>query len=310
MAERRLLVTGATGMVGRHVIALAPGLGFETWAVSSRPDGPDEVGGTDVTWRVRNLIAEGEAARLVEEVRPTHLIHAAWDTRHAIYWRSPENLAWLAATAQMAAAFARAGGRRFVLAGTCAEYDWSDGVMVEDRTPERPDTLYGRCKLAAHHSVLGAARDLGFSAATARIFFAYGPHENPNRVIPYACRTLAAGQTPRLSSGRQLRDLLHVRDVARAFLILVEQEDLVGAVNIGSGQPITLGEAARILAAAAGAPERSGVGLAPDRPGDPLVLTPDTERLRSTGFKPELGVEDGLRSAYEWWLGQAGAGAS
>ena len=304
MRDRRLLVTGASGMIGRYIVEEALKQGFEVHAVTSRTVGqPDDAAGGAV-WHVCDLTARGGAGGLIAEIAPSHLIHAAWDTRHGIYWSSPSNLAWLAATAELAASFAAAGGRRFVLVGTCAEYDWRYGLMIENETPERPDTLYGRCKLAAHHAVQGAAMDLGFSAVTGRVFSVFGPHEQPGRFIPYACRTLAAGDTPKLSTGRQIRDLLHARDIALALLVLAEHDELQGAVNIGSGLPMSLGHAARILADAAGAPERSGLGRAADRPGDPMILLPSVERLVSTGWRPQLEAEEGLRQIFAWWAGQ------
>ena len=301
MAER-LLVTGATGLVGRHVVQAALDQGRVVVAVTSDPARAGAVAGAD--WRAADLLAPGAAGRLIQEVRPTRVVHAAWDTRHGIYWNSESNRDWLAATAAMAREFGRAGGRRFVLAGTCAEYDWSAGEMVEGETPERPHTLYGRCKLAAHHAVQEAAEAGGFSAVTARVFFCYGPFENPQRLIPYACRTLAAGGTPRLTSGRQVRDLLHAEDAASALLALADS-DLGGAVNLGSGAPTPLSRVARILAEAAGAPERAGLGSAPDRPDDPPVLVPRVERLFGLGWRPRRTLEDGLRTTYAWWAERA-----
>lgn len=300
MKDGRLLVTGATGLVGRHVLNEAALRGFEVHAVTSNATTLAQSRTDIATWHFADLAAPGEAARLVASVRPTHLIHAAWDTQHGTYWHSAENLTWVAATAELARRFADVGGKRFVLVGTGAEYDWSCGYMIEGRTPERPGTLYGRCKLAAHHAVHGAA-ELGFSAATGRIFWCYGPHEQPKRFIPYTCRTLAYGGTPKLGSGRQLRDLLHAEDTARAFVTLVENSSLTGAVNIGGGKPASLGTVANILAQAAGAPERSGLGSNQDRPDDPVVLLPNVDRLLSTGWRPRWGLEEGLRSTYAWW---------
>lgn len=297
----RLLLTGATGLVGRCVLAEAVGRGVETHATTSSEDRARTAGLDGVSWHVADLTAPGAASALVRQVRPTHVIHAAWDTRHTVYWNSLENLAWVAATAEMALAFAESGGQRFVLVGTCAEYDWSHGYMVEGVTPENPSTVYGSSKLAAHIALTGAAAKLDFSAVTARIFFSFGPYENFRRLVPYICRTLAAGETPNLSGGRQLRDLLHSRDTARALMALADDTTLKGAVNIGSGQPVTLAEVARILAACAGRPGQTGLGRLPDRPDDPIVLLPSTARLFSTGWRPQGDLESGLAETYAWW---------
>lgn len=297
----RLLLTGATGLVGRYVLAEAAGRGVEIHAVTSSEARGRSAASEGVSWHVADLTSPGAAGDIVRRVCPTHVIHAAWDTRHPIYWNSSQNLSWVTATADMARAFADSGGQRFVLVGSCAEYDWSHGYMVEGVTPERPSTVYGWSKLAAHCALSGAAAGLGFSAVTARIFFTYGPHENSGRLIPYLCRTLSAGETPKLSSGRQLRDLMHGHDTARALFALAEDQTLHGAVNVGSGESVTLGRAAKVLAACAGRPAASGLGELPDRSDDPAVILPSVARLFSTGWRPQIDLETGLAETYAWW---------
>jgi nucleoside-diphosphate-sugar epimerase len=301
VSNRRLLITGARGFVGRHVVAAAVEAGFEVHGAARAIPCGDEVGA--VHWHVADLLAEGVPAQVVAEVRPTHLLHAAWETTHGSYWASPDNVLWIAVTARLAHAFASAGGCRFVLVGTCAEYDWSQGVMVESLTPAHPHTLYGACKLAAHDMLQALASSAGFTAVTGRIFSAYGPHENARRLIPYVSRTLAAGETALLSSGRQIRDFLHVDDVARAFVTLLEGT-VTGAVNIGMGEPVRLSEITGILEAASGTRDQVRIGARPDRADDVPVIVPDTRRLRALGWKPRTSLEQGLAETYAWWAKQ------
>ncbi len=256
-----------------------------------------------VRWHVANLLVEGEPRRLVSEIKPTHLLHAGWETSHGSYWTSPNNVLWLGVTAALAHAFASTGGRRFVLVGTCAEYDWHQGVMVEGVTPNRPHTLYGACKLAAHDLLQAMGPELGFTAATGRVFFAYGPRENAQRLIPYISRTLSAGGVAHLTSGRQIRDFLHVDDVARAFLALLNS-DANGAFNIGMGEPVRLSEIARILGRISDASDRVLLGARPDRPDDVPVLVPDIRRLQDLGWQPLTSLERGLTDTYAWWAAQ------
>ena len=304
-----LLLTGATGLVGRYVLAACVERQIEVHAVTSKRGNSASLAPAGAKWHVADLAAPGVAGDLVRRIRPRCVIHCAWDTRHPIYWSSPENLSWVSATLDMARAFAETNGHRFVLVGSCAEYDWTYGYMVEGVTPERPSTVYGSCKLAAHVAVQGAAAKLGFSAVTARIFFTYGAYENSGRFIPYISRTLAAGETPNLSAGRQLRDLMHGLDTARALLTLAEDTSLDGAINIGSGQPVTLARVATLLASIAGQPEASGLGTLADREDDPLLLLPSVARLFSTGWRPQISLEAGLAETYAWWAGRRdGAG--
>ena len=297
----RLLITGARGFVGRSVLAPVLDAGAEVHATTTSSVVPADFASLPITWHTVDLRVPGAGAKLINDVQPTHVLHIAWVTTHGIYWTSEDNLQWLGATAEMIHAFGRVKGRRFVLAGTCAEYDWAYGFLSEDVTPERPHTLYGTCKLAAHRVLMAAARQQGFSAATGRIFFVYGPHEHPERLIPYACRTLAQGGEARFSSGTQVRDFLHVSDVGRGFATLLASDEANGAFNICSGAPTTLRNMVQVIEAMTASGGRAQFGAMADRPDDPPVLLGDNRKLRSLGWSPQVTAEQGLREVFNWW---------
>jgi nucleoside-diphosphate-sugar epimerase len=301
-----LLVTGAAGFVGRHILPAALAAGFTVHAVARRAPPPDAPAA--VTWHALDLLTEErQAAALIATLRPTHLLHAAWCTTHGAYWTSEDNLLWVAATARLAQAFVRAGGRRFVMVGSCAEYAWSSeqAPIAEVRTPTEPATLYGACKLAAHHTVQALNR-IGpeVTAVTGRIFFAYGPHEDGARIVPFICRSLAAGEPALLSSGAQLRDFLHVEDVARGFVTLL-QTPAIGAINVASGQSVRLGDIARRIGATSGRGALIRLGARPDRANDGTVLVADVGRLRALGWAPQRSLEQGLSDTYAWWASRS-----
>jgi nucleoside-diphosphate-sugar epimerase len=296
----RLLVTGAGGLIGRHVVELAANQSIAVIA-SARKRPPQLAEG--IEFAAADLSDEAEAAALVRSVQPTHIIHAAWETRQPTYWEDPINLAWVAATQRMAQAFAESNGQRFVQLGSCAEYDWSYGRCDEESTPTVPATLYGKAKVAAFQAVRTAGHNK-FQAVEARIFMVYGPGENPERFIPTICRNHAAGTVPNLASGTQLRDWLYVKDAARALLTLAQAGAPADVVNIGSGEAVSLGQVATTLARLAGAAE-TGLGRRPDRPGDPHLLTASTTRLRATGWQPAYDLESGLRETLDWWREEA-----
>ena len=172
--------------------------------------------------------------------------------------------------------------------------------MREDETPERPHTFYGRIKLAHHHALMASAEQLGFSAATGRIFFAYGPHENRARIIPYACRQLASGQAAEFSSGTFLRDFMHVDDIGRGFVALLDGETQ-GACNVSSEEAVSLAEIVTRLGEIAGRPDLVRLGARPDWPDDPPLLLGVNERLRRENWAPRIALADGLAQTYEWW---------
>ncbi|MDQ3998006.1 MAG: NAD-dependent epimerase/dehydratase family protein, partial [Gemmatimonadota bacterium] len=240
----RVLVTGATGFVASRALPLLVDRGFEVHAVS-RARRAAEV---PVAWHTADLLEPGAADALVSAVRPTHLLHFAWVTTPGEYWTTPENVEWVEASLRLVRAFAAADGTRAVFAGSCAEYDWSYGICVEGTTPLGPRRLYGVCKNSLREIVDAFGPASGLSTAWGRVFFLYGPGEHPARLVPSVARALLAGVEARCSDGHQIRDFLHVDDVAAAFVRLLES-DVRGPVNIASGTGTSVRDVVAQLAA-------------------------------------------------------------
>ena len=296
----RLLLTGAGGLIGRHVAAAAAADRDIALVATARrrpgtlPDG--------VEFHAANLTDASVAAALVRAVAPTHIVHTAWETGHPTYWEDMINLAWVDSAVSMARAFAEVGGERFVHLGSCAQYDWSQRLCIEHVTPDRPTTRYGKAKSASFRAIEAAAHGR-FAALEARPFFVYGPGENPARFIPSICRSHLEGRIPELGSGRQRRDMIHAEDAAGALLVLAGAEGLTGTVNIGTGLETSLELVATLLADMAGA-SQTGLGRRPDRVGDPELLIAGTDRLRSTGWSPQVSLVRGLADTFAWWRRQ------
>jgi nucleoside-diphosphate-sugar epimerase len=289
----RVLVTGATGFIGRHAVDALLARGYEVHAVArSRGDA------TDVSWHEADLLDPTAGAALVERVAPSHLLHLAWYTQPGAVWTAPENLAWAQASLALYSAFAVSGGRRAVLAGTCAEYDWSCGTCHEATTPLRPATLYGACKQGVGTAVTAYGAAHGPSTAWGRVFFLYGPGEPPEKLAASVLRALLEGRRAPVSHGRQVRDFLHVGDVAGAFAALVADETVHGPVNIASGVPISLRD---LLAAAEATVGTAGLVAFGEREAaadEPPVILADVTRLRDElGFTPSHTLESGLADA-------------
>jgi len=274
----RALVTGAGGFVGRFAVQALRDRGFDVFAVG-RAEG--------------DLLEAGTAERIVREAGASHLLHLAWTTEQGRYWDDPANRDWVEATARLVDAFEQAGGRRVVFAGTCAQYEWgTDGPLSETTTPRRPATIYGRAKQDASEHVPE-------TGATAILFFPYGPHERPERLIPSVARRVLAGEEAPTSAGTQVRDFIHIAD-CRAALVALLESDVTGDVNVGSGEGTTVAEIARAVARIAGSEELLRLGALPG--DDRTSVVASTERLRDeVGFVPAFTLEAGLRDAVEWW---------
>jgi nucleoside-diphosphate-sugar epimerase len=299
-----LIITGATGFIGRHAVQSAVQHGFEVHGLGTRlPDDPHP----GVTYHVVDLLDDRARARdIVREIGASHCLHLAWYAAPAVFWASRENFRWAAATLDLAEAFADAGGRRLVGTGSCAEYDWSQGFCSEGVTPLEPATPYGVAKDAVRRLLRSWSREAGVSFAWGRIFFVYGPGEHPDRLVAYVVRALLRGERARCTDGSQSRDFLHVRDVADAFVRLAASGH-EGALNIGSGQAVPVRSLVQRIASEIGRPDLVDFGARPS-PEGPALLFGDTRRLREAlQWAPHFDLESGLRDVIAWHRAQPDA---
>jgi nucleoside-diphosphate-sugar epimerase len=298
---KSVLLTGATGFIGRHTLPLLLERGYQVHAVTPEPLHERQEG---VQYHEADLLDPLQLADLVAAVQPTHLLHFAWCTAPGDYWTSLDNLRWVQASLSLLQAFSQHHGRRVVMAGTCAEYDWQYGYCSEGLTPLSPVSLYGICKHSLSLIVQRFCAQTELSGAWGRIFLLYGPYEHPDRLVPTVVRSLLQGVPARCSRGSQVRDLLHVHDVANAFVALLDSE-VTGPVNIASGCPVALSEIIYKIADKLGRRDLIQLGAVPMSAGEPPLLIADTRRLvDEVGWSPEYDLDSGLDQTIEWWREQ------
>lgn len=280
---RRVIVTGANGLIGRSTVRALKARGYEAIKLVHRR-GVDEEG-------INVDLLDGPARRKVlDDLGAEGLIHLAWYTGES-RWQSPQNALWAQASLDLAADFKAAGGWRAVFAGSCAEYDWRQPVLTET-SPIRPASPYGEAKAFAANQLLTNEAN-GLSLVWGRIFFCYGPGEPEGRLMGDLIRGLRAGEIIDCTDGLQIRDFLHIDDVSAALVHLLDS-GMTGAVNIASGEDTQVRDLIMETAKAVGRPDLICLGARARPPADPLRLVGDVSRLKSSGFQPKFNLASGI----------------
>ena len=297
---KRVLVTGATGFIGSHCLDPLLKRGYEVHAVSSKPAASL---GNSVRWHCGDLLDQAVPQQLMENVRPTHLLHLAWYVVPGKLISSDLNYDWVRFSMELVTAFQQIGGQRLVCCGSSYEYDWSYGYCHESRTPTIPNTAYGACKHALDVMTQSFCQVHSISRAWPRVFFLYGPGEHQDRLVSSVIRSVLQGQEARCSHGRQIRDYLHVQDVADAIVSVLDSS-VEGPVNIGSGTAVTLRDMISMVGRLIGQEHLVKLGAIPSRPNDAPLVVADVDRLMNQlKWQPQYTMEEGLRHTIEWWRG-------
>lgn len=285
----RCLVTGANGFLGRHCVAALAAEGHEVVALSrsgAQVRGAAETLACDLLDPVSTAVA-------VDRAGAQCLVHLAWHSDPRDRWHTLANIDWLNATLGLARAFAEAGGARMVFGGSSAEYDWNFETLDEAETPLRPASLYGAAKASVDLTLGTAAAKLGIEFAAARIFFCYGPGEQPGRLVQDLIAGLSARRRVACTDGLQQRDFLHAADIGRA-LALIAGSDVQGAVNVASGETVAVRDIVLTLADLLDGRDLVDLGAITRAASDPPRIVAITARLRALGFAPRFDLAGGL----------------
>jgi nucleoside-diphosphate-sugar epimerase len=306
----KVLITGASGFIGSHLARLLTDREHDVYGVV-RPGGD--------LWRIADLRSSGvlrlvecdlrESERLVaflDGAPPELCIHLAWNPTPGNDLNGHGNLESLTSSIALLDVLAKIGCPRLVIAGTCTEYDTDLGYLSED-SPTKPRTLYAAAKLALQLVASRYAQLGGFESVWLRFFYLYGPYEERRRLVPSVILSLLRGDPASLTKGDQVKDYLHVEDVAAAVWA-VATSDLTGVVNVGSGRPVSVRDVATRIAEHIGRPDLLRFGSLPYAEHDPMFVCANNARLTSqTAWKPRVELDDGLAQTIDWWRAQTAA---
>jgi len=306
---KKILVTGATGFIGSHCLQLLLERDYEIHAVFSK-NKENKNNTLNLNWHKADLLDLNEVRDLMARIQPNYLLHLAWYCKPGKWVTSGinDNLLWVQSSLEMLRLFHKYEGTRVVMTGSCNEYDWNHGYCSEFITPKLPNTFYGTCKHSLQILFDRYSSEVDLSSAWARLFFIFGPHEDPSRLIASVILSILRGEPALCSHGKQIRDYLYVKDVADAVITLLES-DVTGPVNIASGHPVALKEIIYNIADKLDGKNLVQLGTLPAAINDTPLVTADISRLsEEVGWQPKYDLDQGLDETINWWRNQINIG--
>lgn len=293
---KKVLLTGATGFIGRHVLSELIERGYTVYAISKSTSLPDINGLIQIKL---DLFDKEAVDNFLKENKFENIIHLAWYLGPK-YQNSALNLDWLSASINLLKSFKENSGKKALFAGTMSEYDYSYGYLQENSTPLANSSLYGKSKAALFEiaSTYAAQNEIDFKWA--RIFNVYGPFEGKSRLMPAVICSILNNEDVKVSECTKIQDYLHVFDIANGVVDLFES-NVQSAVNISSGTPVKLRVIVEKISEIMNFKGKILFGAIPTNFDEPFVVGSNEKLTKEVGWKQKISLEEGLIQTINWW---------
>lgn len=306
----KALVIGAAGFVGHYLLER---LALDGWKLCATKM-PGEVLESGVAQVVDlDILDPGAVEQLLKEVQPDAIFHLAAQSSVAVSWKRPELTVDVnvKGTVHVLEAVRSVGlSPRILLVGSGEEYGHvkAEEVPIGEDTVLRPGNLYAATKAA--QNMIGAiyAQAYHMPIMMVRAFNHVGPNQSPQFVVADFCKQVAeieAGKREpvlRVGNLSAKRDFSDVRDVVRAYSLLIHKGVGGETYNVGSGKAVAIQQLLDMILSMASVPVRVEVDPSKLRPVDVPVIEADTSKIREcTGWMPQISLDDTIRETLDYW---------
>ena len=267
-----VLLTGATGFVGRQLLKALQERGYQIRLVirEGSQSRVSNMKGIESIVTTKDLFAESSIWWKKSCDGVDTVIHSAWYAEPGQYLQSDKNLDCLIGTMNLAKGAASSGIKKFVGIGTCFEYKMSDKPLTVD-SPLEPLSPYAAAKAASFIFLSEYLRPKNIDFLWCRLFYLYGEKEDARRLVPHIRERILNNQPVELTSGNQIRDFLDV-SVAGLMISHAAFSGLQGSINVCSGIPTSVRQLAENIADEYGRRDLLKFGARPDNLVDPSYV--------------------------------------
>ena len=230
---KKVFVTGAKGLIGKETLQPLLNKGYKVYALTTG----NIVQSDEINWVQGNLFDYAAMNNLLAEIKPTHLLHLAWQTTGM--FNDNINFDFLTASIELLKSFKQHGGKKVVIAGTYVEYAESKELLNEYTSLLEPQHVYGKCKnyLREIAELYCAQNNIDF--AWGRIFSAFGFEKDLRRLTGDVISSLLNNKIVEIRSGSLIRDYIYSKDVACAFVEILDS-DKNGIFNVSTGKATSI----------------------------------------------------------------------
>lgn len=239
MIREKVILTGGTGFIGRYILEELVHQGYEVHCLTHSK--AVHLNNESVFSHKVNLLSceEKELEALLLKINASVIFHSAWYTNNKDYLTASTNYEWLSASKRLIHTFYKTGGAKFIGLGSCIEYDFSiitkERNFLEENDALGSQKLYGQCKIALSEYLKEVSSLEHKDYLWARVFFVYGPHDRPGRLIPYIVNQLSQDKYAEPYYGGACRDYIFVKDLAKQIVHL-HKAGGHGIINTGTGK--------------------------------------------------------------------------
>jgi UDP-glucose 4-epimerase len=307
----RVLVTGASGFIGSHLVRRLTETGAEVHAMTSGvslvyPSRLLDVR-TQIHLHEANLVDPSAINALVRRVQPTHVFHLGAFTHVGKSWRRIDECAQtnVQGTLNLLLGLEPHGYQRLVFVGTSEIYGTVDVPFREDAKVQ-PVSPYAVSKYAAECYCRMFHVNYGWPIVMLRPFNAYGPAQSPDRIIPEVVVRALRGQQLLMTAGDQTREFNYVEDLVEGMVAAASVPGIEGELfNLGNGEELSIREVATTVLGLMGNPITPQFGALQSRPTEIKRMVSTSENARERlGWAPSVSLDDGLKRTIDWYTRQ------